>query len=127
MIDLYGSASSFHTNRITVPQHLNKTRAIRNRLAHIMLLLCRSPLELRSRNLRIKALLIPRCALIVARQRVFVRLAGRITGLLLGEHGLEDGLEDRFDSRRDVDCTGVGRERAGVTGQVEGAAHGGVG
>lgn len=92
-----------------------------------MLLLCLIPLEIRSRNLRIKALLIPRCALIVARQRVFVRLAGRITGFLLGGHGLEDGLEDRLDGRWDVDCAGVGRERAGVAGQVEVAAHGGAG
>ena len=79
-----------------------------------MLLLCLIPLELRSRNLRIKALLIPRCTMIVARQRVFVRLAGRIAGFLLGEHRLEDGLEDRLDGRWDV-------------GQVEVAAHGGVG
>ena len=59
------------------------------------------PLELRPRNLRIEALFIPRRALIVARQRVFVRLAGCVAGFLLGGCGLEDGLEDRFDRRFD--------------------------
>lgn len=54
-------------------------------------------------------------------------LAGSVAVLLLRRLGLEDGFEDLLDCRRDIEGARVRGRVAGVTCDVEVAAHHGMG